>query len=330
MTNNKLSARSLLVSLVQWIDADYGNEERARILAKPDRVELVRCIPFIVLHLGCLGVLYVGWSWTAVAVAVALYFLRMFAVTAFYHRYFSHRSFQTSRVVQFLFALAGASAVQRGPLWWAYHHRHHHQHSDEEHDKHSPHQHGFWWSHIGWITSARNFPTDYTKVRDLAKYPELVFLNRFDILVPILLAVILLLTGNWLETAFPALGVTGGQLLVWGFFISTTALFHGTCSINSLAHIFGRRRFETKDDSRNSFLLSLITLGEGWHNNHHHYMNATRQGFYWWEIDPTYYGLKLLSWTGLIWGLRPVPAAIYQEAEENRLAAKRLITKTSV
>jgi len=285
------------------------------VLAKPDRVELVRCIPFIILHVGCLGVFIVGWSWTALTVAIGLYFLRMFAITGFYHRYFSHRSFQTSRGGQFLFALIGASAVQRGPLWWAYHHRHHHQHSDEENDTHSPHQHGFWWSHIGWITSARNFPTDYSKVRDLTKYPELVFLNRFDALVPALLAVALLLSGMALGHFAPGLGVTGGQLLVWGFFISTTALFHGTCSINSLAHIFGRKRFPTKDDSRNSFLLSLITLGEGWHNNHHHYMNATRQGFYWWEFDPTYYGLKLLSWTGLIWGLRHVPASVYAEAE---------------
>lgn len=322
MTEKKITARSILVSLVQWFDADYGNEDRAKILARPDRVELVRCIPFIILHLGCLGVFIVGWSWTAVAVAVGLYFLRMFAVTAFYHRFFSHRTFQTSRVAQFVFALIGASAVQRGPLWWAYHHRHHHQHSDEENDKHSPHQHGFWWSHIGWITSARNFPTDYTKVRDLAKYPELVFLNRFDALVPAVLAFALLFAGMALEHFAPNLGVTGGQLLVWGFFVSTTALFHGTCSINSLAHIFGRKRFPTKDDSRNSFLLSLITLGEGWHNNHHHYMNATRQGFYWWEFDPTYYGLKLLSWLGIIWGLRPVPEAIYQEAAALKAVAK--------
>jgi len=322
MTDKKITARSILVSLVQWFDADYGNEDRAKMLARPDRVELVRCIPFIILHLGCLGVFIVGWSWTAVAFAVGLYFLRMFAVTAFYHRFFSHRTFQTSRVAQFVFALIGASAVQRGPLWWAYHHRHHHQHSDEENDKHSPHQHGFWWSHIGWITSARNFPTDYTKVRDLAKYPELVFLNRFDALVPAVLAFALLFVGMALEHFAPNLGVTGGQLLVWGFFVSTTALFHGTCSINSLAHIFGRKRFPTKDDSRNSFLLSLITLGEGWHNNHHHYMNATRQGFYWWEFDPTYYGLKLLSWLGIIWGLRPVPEAIYQEAAALKAVAK--------
>jgi stearoyl-CoA desaturase (delta-9 desaturase) len=295
------------VSFIQWFDADYGSQDAARIRARPDRVDLVRCLPFVILHAGCLGIFLTGWSWTAVITAIALYFLRMFAITGFYHRYFSHKTFHTSRPAQFLFALVGASAVQRGPLWWAYQHRHHHQHSDEQHDAHSPRQHGFWWAHIGWITSARNFPTDYSRVRDLARFPELVFLNRFDALVPALLGIALFCLGGWLHGHYPSLGVTAGQMLVWGFFVSTTILFHATSSINSLAHLIGRKRFETHDDSRNSLLLSLITLGEGWHNNHHHYMNATRQGFYWWEIDLTYYLLKALSFTGLIWGLKPVP-----------------------
>ncbi|HAV62982.1 MAG TPA: acyl-CoA desaturase [Verrucomicrobiales bacterium] len=305
--------RKWATSLVQWFDADFGNHDFDAIRAKPDRVEWVRCIPFIILHLGCLGVLLVGWSWFAVAAAVALYFVRMFAVTGVYHRYFSHRTFRTSRFMQFLLALLGASSTQRGPLWWAYHHRQHHKHSDEADDAHSPHVHGFWWSHVGWITSARNFPTDYRVVKDLAKFPELVFLNRFDSLVPIVLATGLFFLGMILEHFAPGLGVTGGQMLVWGFFISTTALFHGTCSINSLAHLIGRKRFNTKDDSRNSLLLALITLGEGWHNNHHHYMGATRQGFYWWEIDITYYVLKVMSWTGLIWDLRPVPISVKED-----------------
>jgi stearoyl-CoA desaturase (delta-9 desaturase) len=180
---------------------------------------------------------------------------------------------------------------------------------------HSPHVHGFWWSHIGWITSRRNFPTDYSKIRDLAKFPELVFLNRFDVLVPLLLALGLFFSGHFLEHAAPSLHTSGAQLLVWGFFISTTALFHGTSCINSLAHLMGNRRFETEDDSRNSFILSIITLGEGWHNNHHRYMSATRQGFYWWELDITYYLLKALSWTGFIWDFKGVPPSIYREAE---------------
>jgi stearoyl-CoA desaturase (delta-9 desaturase) len=309
--------RRLLASLVQWVDSDYSVESPETIRAQPDGVNLVRCIPFIVLHLGCLGVIWVGWSWFAVWTAIALYFIRMFFVTGIFHRYFSHKTYSTSRFGQFILALCTGTTVQRGALWWAYHHRHHHQHSDQEEDAHSPHVHGFWWSHIGWITSKRNFPTDYSKVKDLAKYPELVWLNRFDIVVPVLFATGLFLAGHWLGAAYPGLNTSGAQLLVWGFFISTTALFHGTASINSFTHLWGRRRFHTTDDSRNSFILALITLGEGWHNNHHRYQSSTRNGFYWWEIDPTYYILKALSWTGFIWGLKPVPKSIYEEAARN-------------
>ncbi len=249
----------------------------------------------------CVGVIWVGWSPTALAVAGSLYVLRMFAVTGFYHRYFSHRSFSTSRAAQFVFAVLGASAVQRGPLWWAAHHRKHHRHSDTEHDVHSPSQHGFWWSHMGWITSPANFPTDYAAVPDLAKYPELRFLDRFDILVPVLLAVTLFLLG-------------GGQLLIWGFFVSTVVLFHATCLINSLAHVIGRRRYQTNDDSGNSLVLALITFGEGWHNNHHRYPGSARQGFRWWQVDLTYYGLWLLERIRLIRDLRPVPARVLESA----------------
>lgn len=292
--------RRSATAVVQWFDADYAPEGAKQMRSEPDRVDWLRCIPFLVLHLGCLGVIWVGAPLRCVIAAAVLYLLRMFAVTGVYHRYFSHKTYKTSRAGQFFLALWGATCVQRGPLWWAYHHRHHHRHSDEEEDAHSPHVHGFWWSHIGWITSRRNFPTDYDQVRDLAKFPELVFLNRFDAVVPLLFALALWAVGGW-------------PLLVWGFFISTTALFHGTSCINSLAHLMGRRRFETADDSRNSFILTVITLGEGWHNNHHRYQAAARNGFYWWEVDPTYYGLRLLAWTGLIWDLKAVPEGVLAE-----------------
>ncbi|MSR01263.1 MAG: acyl-CoA desaturase [Gemmatimonadetes bacterium] len=253
------------------------------------------------MHAACLGVIWVGWSWGAVSVALALYLVRMFAITGFYHRYFSHRAFKTSRVTQFAFALLGASAVQRGPLWWAAHHRKHHRHSDTEEDVHSPRHHGFWWSHMGWITSPANFATDLEAVPDLAQYPELRFLDRFDILVPIVLAVTLFVVGGW-------------QWLVWGFFVSTVVLFHCTCFINSLAHVLGRRRYQTGDDSRNSLLLALVTLGEGWHNNHHRFPGAARQGFFWWEVDLTYYALQILQRFRLVWDLRPVPQRVLDEA----------------
>jgi stearoyl-CoA desaturase (Delta-9 desaturase) len=302
-----------LTAVTQWIDSDYCPDGAEKMRNEPDKVDWVRVMPFVILHLGCFGILWVGVSAFAAWAAVFLYFIRMFAVTGIYHRYFSHKTYSTSRVGQFFLALWGATTVQRGGLWWAYHHRHHHQHSDEEEDAHSPHVHGFLWSHIGWITSRRNFPTDYSKVKDLAKYPELVWLNRFDLVVPILYAASMFGLGALLERYAPGLGTNGWQMLVWGFFVSTTALFHGTACINSMAHLMGRRRYNTSDDSRNSFILALITLGEGWHNNHHRYQSCTRNGFYWWEIDPTYYGLKFLSWTGLIWGLKDVPQSILDE-----------------
>lgn len=308
-------------ALIQWIDSDYCPEGAERLREQPDRVDWLRVLPFIFLHAGCLGVLWVGWSPVAVWSAVALYFIRMFAVTGIHHRYFSHKSYSTSRFGQLLLAVFAATTVQRGSLWWAYHHRHHHQHSDQPEDAHSPHVHGFLWSHIGWITSRRNFPTDYSKIRDLARFPELVWLNRFDLVVPTLFAASLFGIGVLLESFAPSLGTTGPQMLVWAFFISTTVLFHGTACINSMAHLMGRRRFRTDDDSRNSFILAIITLGEGWHNNHHRYQSSTRNGFYWWEIDPTYYVLKLMSWTGFIWGLKPVPQTILEEGARAEHAA---------
>ena len=305
--------KSTLLTARQWFDSDYFPDGAERTRARPDKFEWRRSLPFVFLHLGCLGVLWVGWSWAAVIAATSLYLLRMFAITAFYHRYFSHRTFQTSRVVQFIFAALGNSSIQRGPLWWAATHRHHHRHSDTEEDAHSPVTKGFWWSHIGWMTSSRNFPTNYQDIRDFAKYPELVFLNRFDLMVPAVMGFALYGLGAWMEDVHPQWGTSGWQMLVWGFFISSTVLLHATLFINSLAHVWGKRPFETEDDSRNNFWLALLTLGEGWHNNHHRYMGAARQGFHWWEVDPTYYGLKVLSWLGIIWDLKPVPASVYRQ-----------------
>ena len=305
--------KSSLLTARQWFDSDYFPDGAERTRARPDKFEWRRSLPFVFLHLGCLGVLWVGWSWAAVIAATSLYLLRMFAITAFYHRYFSHRTFHTSRVVQFIFAALGNSSIQRGPLWWAATHRHHHRHSDTEEDAHSPVTKGFWWSHIGWMTSSRNFPTNYQDIRDFAKYPELVFLNRFDLMVPAVMGFALYGLGAWMEDVHPQWGTSRWQMLVWGFFISSTVLLHATLFINSLAHVWGKRPFETEDDSRNNFWLALLTLGEGWHNNHHRYMGAARQGFHWWEIDPTYYGLKILSWLGIIWDLKPVPASVYRQ-----------------
>ncbi len=284
--------KNLLHSLRGWLDNDAGAAPGAA-----RGIDWARVVPFIAVHVGCLGVFWVGTSTAAVATAGALFALRMFAITAFYHRYFSHRAFRTSRVMQFVFALLGASAVQRGPMWWASHHRHHHAHADRREDSHSALQHGFAWAHTGWFLSRANFATRRELVADLARYPELRLLDRFDALVPLALAGGLYAAG-------------GLQFLVWGFCISTVALWHATFTINSLAHRYGKRRYATRDDSRNNLWLALLTFGEGWHNNHHHYPGAARQGFYWWEVDLSYYALRALAALGLIWDLKLVPARV--------------------
>ena len=295
-----------LQKLLMWIDG-HAHPREEHVAGGRNEVDWFRVLPFLIMHLMCIAVIWVGWSPVAVIVAAALYLLRMLAITGFYHRYFSHKSFKTSRIMQFIFAVLGATAAQRGPLWWASHHRHHHIHSDDEEDAHSPGQHGFLWSHMGWFTSSKNFPPKFKRVPDLVKFKELVWLDRFDAVVPIILAICLYALGETLANAAPSLNTSGPQMLVWGFFISTVVLYHATYTVNRLAHKLGTRRYKTNDDSRNSFLIALITCGEGWHNNHHHFPGSVKQGFFWWEIDLTYYFLKLLSWTGLIWDLKNVP-----------------------
>jgi len=301
---NSLACFTALVR--RWFD----NDAAAARSTGARRVDWLRVVPFIALHVACVGVIWTGWSPFALGVALVLYAVRMVAITGFYHRYFAHRAFRTSRAMQFVFAVLGASAVQRGPLWWASHHRHHHAHADDEDDAHSPHRHGFLWAHVGWFTSASHFATRHERVADLARYPELRFLDRYDVVVPAVLAAALFALGEACAAFAPGLGTDGPQLVVWGFVVSTVVLYHATFTVNSLAHTFGSRRYATRDHSRNNLWLALLTFGEGWHNNHHHYPGAARQGFYWWEIDLTYYVLRLLAALGLVWDLKPVPASI--------------------
>ncbi|MDA1314767.1 MAG: acyl-CoA desaturase [Acidobacteria bacterium] len=295
--------------LLRWVD-NYAGIESASVRNAGDRVDWLRCIPFIAMHVACVAVFWTGASVAAVSTAVVLYVVRMFAITGFYHRYFSHRSFKTSRWLQALMAWVGCTSVQRDPMWWASHHAHHHAHSDDPPDPHSPSQRGFLRSHIGWFMTPDAFLTRRSYVRDWARYPELLFLNRFDWAPPLVLALGLFGVGELLATFAPGLATNGWQMLVWGFFLSTIALHHATFTVNSLAHTWGARRYETGDHSRNNLLIAVLTLGEGWHNNHHHYPGSTRQGFYWWEFDFTYYVLWLFERLGLVWDLRPVPAEV--------------------
>lgn len=300
---------TLWAALLRWFDSSRGYASDAHQQA-PDRIDWARIFPFVGMHIACLAVLVVGVSTAALVAAASAYLVRMFAITGFYHRYFSHRTFRTSRAAQFIFGLIGATAVQRGPVWWAAHHRHHHANSDLVEDLHSPSRHGFVRAHMGWFLTLRGFEPDLRLARDWMRYPELRWLDRFDILMPVLFAAGMFALGAVLARTHPALHTSSGQMLVWGFFVSTVLCWHATYTINSLSHLFGRQRYRTGDNSRNNWALAILTLGEGWHNNHHYYPNAARQGFYWWEYDPTWYLLKVMSWLGLIWDLRSVPLAV--------------------
>ena len=259
-------------------------------------------IPFVLVHLVCFAAIWTGVTWRAVAICVALYWLRIFFIGAGYHRYFSHRSYSTSRVFQFVLAFMSQTTTQKSVLWWAAKHRHHHLHSDTEEDVHSPRHCGFIYSHFGWIFSARHDATDLTKVADFARFPELMWLHKWEVAPAVMLGVLVWLLGGWTD-------------LVVGFFWSTVLVYHGTFSINSLAHVRGRQRYVTGDDSRNNWLLAIFTMGEGWHNNHHAYPASVRQGFRWWEYDPTYYILKMLSWMGVIWNMRSPPEAVLRNEQ---------------
>ncbi len=260
-------------------------------------------LPFVLAHVVCVAAIWTGVTAQALAICAALYLVRMFAVTAGYHRYFSHRTFRTSRVGQFVLAWIAQSTAQRGILWWAAKHRHHHKHSDTALDIHSPRQQGFWYAHVGWIFAPKQCELDYSAIPDLAKYPELVWLDKHPYLPAIVLGVVTWLASGW----------TG---LIVGFVWSTVLLYHCTFFINSLAHVHGNQRYVTGDDSRNNWWLALITLGEGWHNNHHAYMASTRQGFRWWEVDFTYYMLKMLSWTGIVSHLIEPPQALVRNEKK--------------
>ena len=264
-------------------------------------------IPFVLVHLACLAAIWTGITWQAVAICFVLYWLRMFAIGAGYHRYFSHRAYSTSRAFQFVLALLSQSTAQKSVLWWAAKHRHHHLHSDTEHDIHSPRHKGFWYSHVGWVFARRHDTTDFVKIADFARFPELRWLHRFELLPAIALGVLCWLIGGW-----PG--------LVVGFFWSTVFVYHATFCINSLAHVHGRKRYVTGDDSRNNWFLALFTMGEGWHNNHHACQSSVRQGFRWWEIDPTFYILKGLSKLRVVWDLKSPPEAVLRN--EQRLGSR--------
>jgi stearoyl-CoA desaturase (Delta-9 desaturase) len=268
-----------------------------------DDIVYPQVIPFLLVHAACCAALWTGVTWEAVVLGIVLYWLRMFGITAGYHRYFSHRSYATSRVFQFILACLAQSSAQKSVLWWAAKHRHHHLFSDTEHDVHSPRHTGFLFAHVGWVFARKHDTVDLVKVGDFTKHPELMWLHKYELVPAAVLAVITFLLAGW-----PG--------LVVGFFWSTVAVYHATFCINSLAHVHGSMRYVTGDDSRNNWLLAFFTMGEGWHNNHHAYQASVRQGFRWWEIDPTFYIIKALSWLGVVWDLKSPPEAVLRNEQK--------------
>lgn len=286
---------------VYVVVSTYGDE-----MSSPKRFRLsARTVLFLLLHLACATALITGVSTTDLIVCGVVYSLQMFGVTAGYHRYFSHRTYKMGRIPQFLMAGLAMSSAQKSVLWWSAHHRHHHRHSDDPTDLHSPHQDGFWYSHVGWVLDERTDDTNLSKVKDLARFPELMWLHRNELVPPAVL--------GFLVWAF-----FGWSGLIVGFLWATVLCWHCTFTINSLSHVWGTRRYETRDQSRNNPFLALLTFGEGWHNNHHRYPGSTRQGFAWWQFDPTYVGLRLLSLVGIVKGIRGVPDGVMEEGGYSR------------
>jgi stearoyl-CoA desaturase (delta-9 desaturase) len=259
-----------------------------------DRIAWRAAALFVAMHVGAvIGVALLGISWSGIALAAVLYALRMFALTAGVHRSFAHRSFKTSRAMQFALAIVATASAQLGVLWWASQHRLHHRHTEGEKDPHSRRR-GLWWAHVGWFLVHTHDDTRWDQIPDFTKYPELRWLDRHYFVPVIALAGGLLAFGG-----LPA--------VVWGFCVSTVLVWHAMFSLNSVGHWLGSRRYRTRDDSRNNALVALATFGEGWHNNHHYYPGSARNGFYWWELDVSYYVLRVFEAVGLVWDLRVVP-----------------------
>jgi stearoyl-CoA desaturase (delta-9 desaturase) len=271
------------------------------------RLDLAACFPLLSVHAGCLLVFVTGWSPVALLTCWLAYLVRAFGISVGYHRYLSHRAFGTSRVFQFALCFVGCAAAQLGPLWWAAHHADHHRFSDTEGDPHSRRVHGFFWAHMGWLLRRKYSEPPLANVPELLRYPELRLLDRLHLLAPLSLVALLFGLGSWFARHTPEFGTDGFQLVVWGFFVSTTLLYHVTFAVNSVAHGMGSRRFEIPDDSRNNAVVALLTVGEGWQNNHHAFPGSARAGLGGWEFDPTWRLIQLLEALGLVWDVRLPP-----------------------
>lgn len=223
-------------------------------------------------------------------------------ITVGFHRYFSHRAFKTSRVFQFLLGCAGCTALQKGPLWWAIHHRLHHRHSDQPEDPHSPVVDGFLHGHCGWLFTQDLMTPDQRIVHDFAKYPELVWLDRLWLIPGLAMAALCFAIGGW-------------SGVVIGYCMCVAFIFQVTFAVNSIGHLYGQQRFETGEGSRNNFVLGYLAMGDGWHNNHHRAPTSARHGFAWYELDMSYLTIQIMRRLGIVWDVKQPPANLLPGAK---------------
>jgi fatty-acid desaturase len=251
----------------------------------------------IAFHVGALGALFL-FSWERLIVAAAIYVLAInVGIGMCYHRLLTHRGYQTPKWIEYLMTVCATLSLEGGPIFWVSTHRVHHQLSDHEGDPHTPRE-GGWWAHAGWILYGESL---HSQTQALARYsPDLskdrfhVWLSKYHWL-PVTLSGVLLLAGGWLWGGW----VNGVAMVLWGVALRVTLGLHATWLVNSATHLWGSRRFETRDDSRNSWWVALLTGGEGWHNNHHAHPVSARHGLKWYEFDPNFYGIWILSKLGL-------------------------------
>ena len=293
-------------------------------IQEAENIQIIK-LRVILVHVASLGIFFVPCSYSLLIFTVITFFIRTFSWEGGSHRYFAHRSYKTSRTFQFILAVLAASAGQRGPLWWAWHHRLHHKYSDTELDLHSPLHKGFWYAHMGWFVDIKNINTDLDMVSDLSKYPELVFINKYHYLFPYLLMAIIFFVGEY-TTIFGS-EVAGLSAIIWGFFLSTMLSLQATFAVNTIMHgfmpsLFCYRTFPTNDTSTNNWLLAIFTMGASWHNNHHWFMSSARAGFNWWEIDLTFYILKVLQLLGIVWDLKEVPDKVLEQGKVSLFTKK--------
>ena len=275
-------------------------------LSNRKKMNWVTSIALILLHIGAITALFM-FTWRALAVTIFLYWMTIcLGISMGYHRLHTHRSYQVPRVLEYFFAVCGALTLEGGPIFWVATHRIHHQKSDQPGDPHSPRE-GAWWSHVGWIlfgeTNHNNTRVMGKYAPDLMKHPFYVWLNNYHWVPLAVLGAVLLAVG-------------GLPVFLWGICVRVVFGLHSTWLVNSATHLWGSRRFNTRDDSRNSWWVALLTFGEGWHNNHHAHPTSARHGLAWYEFDISWIQIRILKFLGIAKAIRVATIASVSSERE--------------